>query len=32
MKSKSEFDMALFLSPVLKGSQATQRRHIKQAE
>ncbi|WP_226477071.1 MULTISPECIES: hypothetical protein [unclassified Pseudomonas] len=28
----SEFDMALFLSPVLKGSHATRQRHIRQAE
>lgn len=28
----SEFDMALFLSPVLKGAHATQQRHISQAE
>ncbi|WP_348748925.1 hypothetical protein [Pseudomonas rhodesiae] len=29
---KSEFDMALFLSPVLKGAYATRQRHIRQAE
>ncbi|KPY30876.1 hypothetical protein [Pseudomonas syringae] len=29
---KSEFDMALFLSPVLKGAHATRQRHIRQAE
>jgi hypothetical protein len=28
----SEFDMALFLRPVLKGAHATQQRHIRQAE
>ncbi|WP_454863973.1 hypothetical protein [Pseudomonas hormoni] len=28
----SEFDMALFLSPVLKGAHATRQRHIRQAE
>ena len=28
---KSEFDMALFLSPVLKGAFATRQRHIRQA-
>lgn len=27
-----EFDIALFLSPVLKGAHATQQRHIRQAE
>ncbi|MDY0895336.1 hypothetical protein SOM46_10275 [Pseudomonas fluorescens] len=27
-----EFDMALFLSPVLKGAHATRQRHIRQAE
>ncbi|WP_434608325.1 hypothetical protein [Pseudomonas sp. R1-7] len=29
---KTEFDMALFLSPVLKGAHATRQRHIRQAE
>lgn len=29
---KSEFDMTLFLRPVLKGAHATQQRHIRQAE
>ncbi|MGO2288614.1 MAG: hypothetical protein ACTIOG_13575 [Pseudomonas helleri] len=29
---KAEFDMALFLSPVLKGAHATRQRHIRQAE
>ncbi|MBC3247704.1 MULTISPECIES: hypothetical protein [Pseudomonas] len=29
---KSEFDIALFLSPVLKGAHATRQRHIRQAE
>ncbi|EXF92373.1 hypothetical protein HK44_012545 [Pseudomonas fluorescens HK44] len=29
---KSEFDMTLFLSPVLKGAHATRQRHIRQAE
>ena len=29
---KSEFDMALFLNPVLKGAHATRQRHIRQAE
>jgi hypothetical protein len=29
---KAEFDMTLFLSPVLKGAQATRQRHIRQAE
>ncbi|KTB89003.1 hypothetical protein AO073_12265 [Pseudomonas syringae ICMP 11293] len=29
---KSEFDMVLFLSPVLKGAHATRQRHIRQAE
>ncbi|KNH26664.1 hypothetical protein V2K54_18560 [Pseudomonas alliivorans] len=29
---KSEFDMALFLSPVVKGAHATRQRHIRQAE
>ena len=29
---KFEFDMALFLSPVLKGAHATRQRHIRQAE
>ncbi|WP_122587940.1 hypothetical protein [Pseudomonas viridiflava] len=28
----SEFDMTLFLSPVLKGAYATRKRHIRQAE
>ena len=28
----SAFDMALFLSPVLKGAHATRQRHIRQAE
>ncbi|SDO10079.1 hypothetical protein SAMN04489798_2009 [Pseudomonas arsenicoxydans] len=28
----SEFDMTLFLSPVLKGAHATRQRHIRQAE
>ena len=28
----SEFDIALFLSPVLKGAHATRQRHIRQAE
>lgn len=28
----SEFDMALFLRPVLKGAHATRQRHIRQAE
>lgn len=29
---KFEFDMALFLSPVLKGAHATRQRHIRQTE
>ena len=29
---RSEFDMALFLNPVLKGAHATRHRHIRQAE
>ncbi|WP_223448152.1 hypothetical protein [Pseudomonas sp. BF-R-19] len=29
---KSDSDMALFLSPVLKGAHATRQRHIRQAE
>lgn len=29
---KPEFDMALFLSPMLKGAYATRQRHIRQAE
>lgn len=29
---KTEFDMALFLSPVLKGAHATRQRHIRQAK
>ena len=29
---KAEFDMTLFLSPVLKGAHATRQRHIRQAE
>ena len=29
---KAEFDMALFLSPVLNGARATRQRHIRQAE
>jgi hypothetical protein len=29
---KSEFDMAVFLNPVLKGAHATRQRHIRQAE
>ncbi|AZF17975.1 hypothetical protein [Pseudomonas sp. R3-18-08] len=29
---KSEFDIALFLSPVLKGAHATRQRHIRQVE
>lgn len=29
---KSEFDMGLFLNPVLKGAYATRLRHIRQAE
>ena len=29
---KPEFDMALFLIPVLKGAHATRQRHIQQAE
>ncbi len=29
---KSEFDMAVFLSPVLKGAHATRQRRIRQAE
>jgi len=29
---KSEFDMALFLSPVLNGADATRQRHIRQGE
>ncbi|AUG10025.1 MULTISPECIES: hypothetical protein [unclassified Pseudomonas] len=29
---KSEFDMALFLSPALRGAYATRQRHIRQAE
>ena len=28
---KNQFDMALFLRPVLKGAHATQQRHIRQA-
>lgn len=28
----SEFDMALFLTPVLKGAHSTRKRHIRQAE
>ncbi|MFW9082343.1 hypothetical protein ACOI9X_24170 [Pseudomonas sp. P2757] len=28
----SEFDVALFLSPVLKGAHVTRQRHIRQAE
>ncbi|PMU93111.1 MULTISPECIES: hypothetical protein [unclassified Pseudomonas] len=28
----AEFDIALFLRPVLKGAHATQQRHIRQAE
>ncbi len=28
----AEFDIALFLSPVLKGAYATRQRHIRQAE
>lgn len=28
----AEFDMTLFLSPVLKGAHATRQRHIRQAE
>ena len=31
MKSKSEFDMELFLTPVLHGAYATRQRHIRQA-
>lgn len=29
---RSEFDMALFLTPVLKGAHSTRQRHIRQAE
>lgn len=29
---KNQFDMALFLRPVLKGAHATRQRHIRQAE